>query len=176
MIAKRSCITKKSGQLKDRSLSLKVDLDLDIARADVGTLSFSSNSNDEGVESSMLEVTDGVLTGFDLGIDGYDSKTKLYEEGQLTEDRSLSMKRLDLDIARADVGTLSFSSNSNDEGVESSMLEVTDGVLTGFDLGIDGYDSKAKLYEEGQLTEDRSLSDEAPGSGYRSRGCGNSVL
>ena len=39
--------------------------------------------------------------GFDLGIDEFDSKTKLYykESGKLRKDSHLKMKRLDLDIA-----------------------------------------------------------------------------
>ena len=76
--------------------------------------------------------------GFDLGIDEFDSKTKLYykESGKLRKDSHLKMKRLDLDVAWGTVSGLTLASASSIEGVseinsselpgsEISSVEVT---------------------------------------------------
>ena len=100
--------------------------------------------------------------GFDLGIDEFDSKTKLYykESGKLRKDSHLKMKRLDLDIAWGDVTGLTLASGSSGEGEdEESFAHLEGAEFRGFDLGIDEFDSKTKLYykESGKLRKDSHL-------------------
>ena len=100
--------------------------------------------------------------GFDLGIDEFDSKTKLYykESGKLRKDSHLKMKRLDLDIAWGDVTGLTLASSSSGEGEdETSFTRMDAAEFRGFDLGIDEFDSKTKLYykESGKLRKDSHL-------------------
>ena len=87
--------------------------------------------------------------GFDLGIDEFDSKTKLYykESGKLRKDSHLKMDRVDLDIAWGDVTGLTLASGSSGEGEdEASFTRMETAEFRGFDLGIDDFDSKTKLY------------------------------
>ena len=57
------------------------------------------------MRQALLAWMTAEFRGFDLGIDEFDSKTKLYykESGKLRKDSHLKMKRLDLDIAWGDV-------------------------------------------------------------------------
>ena len=167
---------KESGKLRKDSHLTMDRLDLDVAWGSVGGLSMGSVSREEGEdESSFTYLESGKFKGFDLGIDDFDSKTKLYykesegegEGGNLREDSHLTMDRLDLDVAWGTVSGLTLASASSIEGVseinsselpgsEISSVEVTGEEASfarlegaefgGFDLGIDEFDSKTKLY------------------------------
>ena len=154
---------KESGKLrKDSHLKMK-RLDLDIAWGDVTGLTLASSSSGEGEdETSFTRMETAEFRGFDLGIDEFDSKTKLYykESGKLRKDSHLKMKRLDLDIAWGDVTGLTLASSSSGEGEdETSFTRMETAEFRGFDLGIDEFDSKTKLYykESGKLRKDSHL-------------------
>ena len=143
---------KESGKLRKDS-HLKMDrVDLDIAWGDVTGLTLASGSSGEGEdEASFTRMDAAEFRGFDLGIDEFDSKTKLYyeESGKLRKDSHLKMDRVDLDIAWGDVTGLTLASGSSGEGEdEASFTRMDAAEFRGFDLGIDEFDSKTKLYYE----------------------------
>ena len=148
---------------KDNRLKME-RLDLDIAWGSVTGLTLASTSDSEGgYETSFAEVEAAEFRVFDLGIDEFDSKTKLYykESGKLRKDSHLKMKRLDLDIAwgECDRPGLSPQASSGEGEDEESFAHLEGAEFRGFDLGIDEFDSKTKLYykESGKLRKDSHL-------------------
>ena len=98
---------------KDNRLKME-RLDLDIAWGSVTGLTLASTSNSEGgYETSFMRMDAAEFRVFDLGIDGFDSETKLYyKSGKLRRDSHLYMDRVDLDIAWGSVAGLEFASSS----------------------------------------------------------------